>query len=392
MDFKGKNLYYKRKSLTIKPPTNNVVVVSDRKFLIDFIFTTYLGPDVKSDNPRCSSLQRLITGLPPYNFNDLGSSYVTISLLEKLYYYLLKNAVPELILDLNMFHMYLKGKLDLPGSEFLEGSQQFTSIFPLDLHRQIWYPDSFRIVKGVVLIDDPVVSSCVKEEDLNRFRSLTGVGSLKLDLSECLRFRIDHQLSKESDSGCVNKLLETKPNEGCKESDSDCVNKLLETRPNEGFKESDSDCVNKLSKESDSDCVNKLLESSPNEGCQSGKFREECKRKYDDDVVVDDDDDTPLISEFPHTATANGDPSFNKMCESDGPSMMPLLSIPDIDDSVQDSSVVLTGTANRGLLGPSVGVVDIGISKAAYLFRVSLPGVKREYSMFLLAIYSSFLF
>ncbi|WJX73406.1 hypothetical protein P8452_57193 [Trifolium repens] len=410
------------------------------------MFTTYLGPDVKSDNPRCSSLQRLITGLPPYNFNDLGSSYVTISLLEKLYYYLLKNAVPELILDLNMFHMYLKGKLDLPGSEFLEGSQQFTSIFPLDLHRQIWYPDSFRIVKGVVLIDDPVVSSCVKEEDLNRFRSLTGVGSLKLDLSECLRFRIHPQLSKESDSGCVNKLLETRPNEGCKESDSDCVNKLLETRPNEGFKESDSDCVNKLSKESDSDCVNKLLEtrpnegfkesdsdcvnklskesdsdcvnklletrpnegfkesdsdcvnklskesdsdcvnklleSSPNEGCQSGKFREECKRKYDDDVVVDDDDDTPLISEFPHTATANGDPSFNKMCESDGPSMMPLLSIPDIDDSVQDSSVVLTGTANRGLLGPSVGVVDIGISKAAYLFRVSLPGVKREYNQF----------
>jgi hypothetical protein len=166
----------------------------------------------------------------------------------------------------------------------------------------------------------------------------------------------------------------------------------LETRPNEGFKESDSDCVNKLSKESDSDCVNKLLESSPNEGCQSGKFREECKRKYDDDVVVDDDDDTPLMSEFPHTATANGDPSFNKMCESDGPSMMPLLSIPDIDDSVQDSSVVLTGTANRGLLGPSVGVVDIGISKAAYLFRVSLPGVKREYSMFLFSIYSSFLF
>ncbi|XP_045801420.1 increased DNA methylation 3 isoform X1 [Trifolium pratense] len=422
MDFKAKNLCYKRKSLTIKPTNNNVVVVSDRKFLIDFIFTTYLGPDVKSDNPRCSSLQRLITGLPPYNFNDLGSSYVTISLLEKLYYYLVKNAVPEVILDLNMFHMYLKGKLDLPGSEFLEGSQQFTSIFPLDLHPQIWYPDSFRIVKGVVLIDDPIVSSCVKEEDLNRFRLLTGVGSLKLDLSECLCFRIDPRLSKESDSGCVDKLLETSPNERCKESDGDCVNKLskesesdcvnkllesspnegckesdgdcvnklnkesdgdcvnklLETSPNEGCKESDSDCVNKLSKENDSDCVNKLLESSPNEGYQSGKFREECKRKYDDVDV----DDTPSMSEFPHTATTNGDPSFNKMCESDGPSMMPLLSIPDIDDCVQDSSVVLTGTANRGLLGPSVGVVDIGISKAAYLFRVSLPGVKREYNQF----------
>jgi len=371
MDLKGKSLCYQRKSLTNKPLNN---VVSVRKFLIDFIITTYLGPDVKSDNPRCSSLQRLITGLPPYNLHDLGSSYVSISLLEKLYYYLLKNAIPELILDINMFHMYLKGKLDLPNNEFSEGCQQFTSIFPLNLHKQIWYPDSFRIVKGVVLIDDPSVSSCVKEEDFNRFRSLTGVDSLKLDLSECLRVQIQVQprLSKESsDSDCVNKLSQESDsdcvNKLGKESDSDCVNKLS--------KESDSDCVNKLSKESDGDCVNKLLESSPNEGCQSGKFQRECKRKYVDDH------DTPSMPEFPHTA--NGDPSLDKTWKSDGPSMMPLLPIPDIDGCVQNYSVVLTGTANRGLLGPSVGVVDIGISKVAYLFRVLVPGVKREHSMFI---------
>jgi len=221
MDLKGKNLCYKRKSVTIKPLNN---VVCDRKFLIDFIITTYLGPDVKYDNPRCSSFQRLISGLPSYNLNDLGSSYVSISLLEKLYYCLLKNALPELILDLNMFHMYLKGNLDLPNSEFSEGCQQFTNFFPLDLHQQIWYPDSFRIVKGVVLIDDPIVSSCVKEEDLNRFRLLSGVDSFKLDLSECLRVRIQPRLSKESDGVCVNKLSK----------ESDGVKKLLESSHNEG--------------------------------------------------------------------------------------------------------------------------------------------------------------
>ncbi|XP_024632160.1 increased DNA methylation 3 [Medicago truncatula] len=320
MDLKGKNLCYKRKSVTMKPLNN---VVSDRKFIIDFIITTYLGPDVKYDNPRCSSLQRLISGLPSYNLNDLGSSYVSISFLEKLYYYLLKNALPELILDLNMFHMYLKGNLDLPNSEFSEGCQQFTSFFPLNLHQQIWYPDSFRIVKGVVLIDDLIVSSCVKEEDLNRFRLLSGVDSFKLDLSECLHVRIQPRLSKESDGVCVNKL-----------SKENCVN---------------------------------------NGGSQSGNIRQECKRKYVDD-------DTPSMPELPHVANEN--PSSSRMCKSDEPSLMPLISLPDIDSCVQDHSIVLTGTANRGLLGPSVGVVDIGISKVAYLFRVSLPGVKREYNQF----------
>lgn len=323
MDMKG-NLYYKRKSHTTKPVSNTVI--SDRKFLIDFIIKNYLGPDVNSDNPRCSSHQRLISGLQPYSLNDLGSSYVTVSLLEKLYYYLLRNALPNLILDLNMFHMYLKGNLYLPNSEFSEGSQQFTTVFPLELHQQIWYPDSFRIVKGVVLIDNPVLSSCVKEEDLNRFRLLTGVDSFKLDVSECLCVRIQPPLS-------------------------------------------DSDCVGKLSEE-----------SIPNEGCGLEKFRQECKRKYVDDG------DTSSMPEFPHIV--DGDPSSDKTCESDGPSMMSLIPIPDIDDYVQDSSVVLTGTAKRGILGPSVGVVDIGISKVAYLFRVSLPGVKREFSMFLLFLFN----
>jgi hypothetical protein len=227
---------------------------------------------------------------------------------------------------------------------------------------------------------------------------LTGVDSLKLDLSECLRVRIQPRLSKESsdsDSDCDNKL--SKENEGdcvnklgkesdsdrvnklSKENDGDCVNKLSKESDgdcvNKLSKEIDGDCVNKLSKESDGDCDNNLLESSPNEGCQSGKFRRECKRKYVDDH------DTPSMPEFPHTA--NGEPSLDKMWKSDGPSMMPLLSIPDIDNYVQNYSVVLTGTANRGLLGPSVGVVDIGISKVAYLFRVLVPGVKREHSMFL---------
>ncbi|KAK7302445.1 hypothetical protein RJT34_13335 [Clitoria ternatea] len=314
MDVK-RNLYYKRRCVT----------TSDRKFLIDFIITTYLGPDVKSHNPRCSVIQRLMAGLPPYLLSDLGPSYVSISLLERLYYYLLRNALPHLVLDVNMFHLYLKGKLVLPTSDFGENSQQFTTFFPLDLHQQIWYPDSFRIVKGVALIDDPF-TSCIKEQDLNRFRSLTGVNTFKLNLSECLCFQLEHRPGKVCDTSCMNKVPE----------------------------------------------------AIPNGGSQSGKFQRENKRKHMDSTP-------PPVPEFPSVygtkLDAKGLPS-KKTWKSDGPTLMPLLSIPDIDDCDGDSSTVLTGTAREGLFGPSVGVVDIGTSKVAYLFRVSLPGVKKDCGQF----------
>ncbi|KAH1051891.1 hypothetical protein AAZX31_08G183000 [Glycine max] len=319
MDLRG-NLNYKRSSLTVKP------VSSDRKFLIDFIVTTYLGPDVKSHNPRCSVIRRLIAGSPPYISSDLGPSYVSVSFLERLYYYLLRDASPDLVLDINMFHMYLKGKLVLPTSDFItqEYSQQFTSFFPLDLHQQIWYPDSFRVVKGVVLVDDPS-TSCIKEEDLNRFRSLTGVRTFKLNLSECQCFQLDCRSSKEGGDNCMNKMPET----------------------------------------------------FPNGGCQSEKLQQERKRKYIDG--------TPLKPKFPNVLptkhNAKVEPS-KKKCKSDGPTFMPLISIPDIGDCNGDSSLILKGTARRGPFGPSVGVVDIGISKVAYLFRVSLPGVKKDFSQF----------
>lgn len=53
-------------------------------------------------------------------------------------------------------------------------------------------------------------------------------------------------------------------------------------------------------------------------------------------------------------------------------------------------AVVVTGTANEGTAGPAIGHVDIGVSDAAYLFRVALPGLRRKYSkipLFLISHY-----
>lgn len=63
---------------------------------------------------------------------------------------------------------------------------------------------------------------------------------------------------------------------------------------------------------------------------------------------------------------------------SDGPFVMPLISIPKVEEDNSKACIVLSGTARRGELGPPVGAVDIGISKTAYFFQVALPGVKKD--------------
>lgn len=45
-------------------------------------------------------------------------------------------------------------------------------------------------------------------------------------------------------------------------------------------------------------------------------------------------------------------------------------------------TVTLTGTAEKCAIGPSLGVVDIGNSENAYLFRVALPGVRNKCKYF----------
>ncbi|XP_059636740.1 increased DNA methylation 3-like isoform X2 [Cornus florida] len=74
--------------------------------------------------------------------------------------------------------------------------------------------------------------------------------------------------------------------------------------------------------------------------------------------------------------------SFSSAWSLDGTCMMPLLSIPDVYECSSKESIIMAGTARRGGTGPSVGAVDIGVSKFAYYFRVALPGVKKDPGQF----------
>ncbi|KAK1400298.1 Increased DNA methylation like [Heracleum sosnowskyi] len=80
--------------------------------------------------------------------------------------------------------------------------------------------------------------------------------------------------------------------------------------------------------------------------------------------------DTMQLSLFPTTSSWNG------------PCMMPILSVPNVEEGSSKANIILMGTAKEGGTGPSVGAVDIGTSKTAYYFRVSLPGVKKDPGQF----------
>ncbi|XP_073145173.1 increased DNA methylation 3-like [Henckelia pumila] len=66
--------------------------------------------------------------------------------------------------------------------------------------------------------------------------------------------------------------------------------------------------------------------------------------------------------------------------------MLPLVPIPKVEDWCSNTSIVLTGTACRGVVGPPVGVVDIGVSISAYYFCITLPGVMKDPGKFSIEI------
>ncbi|GKU98194.1 hypothetical protein SLEP1_g11227 [Rubroshorea leprosula] len=307
------------------------IPTNDQHFLLNFIMSNYLGPDVYSDNPRRSASQRLAENLPPYTSKNLGTSFVSISQLESLYYYVLKNAHPSLIVEPEMLRAYLMGNLPLPSLVLLDDYQQFTSFFPSNIHEQKRYSTSNEIIKGIVLIDDPI-ASYAREKDMEWFKCLSGMDDLKIDKFKSLSYQHEFQKGKKDDW-------------------KDCMKNSEE----------------------------RVTRHAPNgHGNGSAMFQETYKRRQRCDE--------PQISSFSNVLPVlkyhNEEGSLKRTSKKDGRAMMPLLKVPDVDECVLDASINMTGTAKGGITGPPVGVVDIGISKVAYFFRVALPGVRKDYCEF----------
>lgn len=324
---------------------------NDQHFLLNFIMSTYFGPDVYSDNPRCSASHRIAKRFPPYTSKNLGSSFLSTSQLQSLYYYVLRNANSGLVLEPNMLHMYLKGKLPLPSSALLEDCRQFPSFFPLNIHEHKRYSARHEIVKGVVLIDNPV-TSYIKEEDLKRFRCLSGRNDLKLDKIKSLSY----QPGREDGKGEDENNWVTSHDEIAARCVS-YVNGSLSAKFTGIFKIDTEGTVNRCDPNGNNDSSMKFLETYKRRRC-----------------------DPLSMPAFPCTASASK--PQNDICKTDGPAIFSLLAVSHMHECVSDPSIIFTGTAREGISGPPVGVLDIGISKAAYFFRVALPGVRKNFCEF----------
>lgn len=315
-------------------PNNNLkndTPNDDQCFLLYFIMGTYFGPHIKGE--KKSVLQRVAEGLPSYSRDQLTTSNIKVVELERIYYYILRNVDKSLTVKLPFLRRYFQ------GLEFGSNCNypQFPDLFPLELHPQYRFKSQYKIVESVVFIDSPEMFY-LNHEDVERFKRLSGVEDFVVDKDAARLFNFF------DGSGLRNRS------------------------------------VRKVG-------VNRNM---PLPELQS------CSRSIASKKLNESDD----FSELPHARVVT--PISCVPCDGDmeaseekgdsekvGPAAV--LFLPSRPSKKEWSDIVaatkngfgLTGGAAMGRVGPIIGLVDIGECEDSYLFRMSLPGVKRDESKFL---------
>ncbi|XP_004303641.1 PREDICTED: uncharacterized protein LOC101307316 [Fragaria vesca subsp. vesca] len=311
----------------------------DQMFLLYFIMGTYFGPDVKGERPPKSVLQRIAEGLPPYTFEQLDGSQITTAEVQQVYYYVLRKADQSAIVQLPLLHQFFHGNLFIQGQEDTANYPQFPDLFPPLLHYNSQSRTRFNFFENIVFIRNPEISY-IKPGDLERFKRLTGLKDLFLD-------RDSERLHANTD-GCVSydtTVHEQKSNGG-----------------SPSIRSSRSSTIKKH--------VDDLLE---------------CKDSLKQVHLVAptssvEYNGTPVMySYMAPLPTGNGSEDTQKV----DPTMIFLPSPPTEKEwsdivAATKHGFALTGSAATGQIGPTIGLIDIGESEDSYLFRVSLPGVRRD--------------
>lgn len=318
-----------------KPKRMPLTLINDQRFLVNFIMRIYLGPDVMTDIPRRSISQRIAEGLPPYNANDLGLKYVTLPYIEIIYYYILRNVHPRVILKPRSLHRYLKGNLPHPPAGIIQDNRQFTSFFPMNIHKQSRYKNRFKIFKGITSFQDPATSH-IAVEDLERFMNLAGTDSLKIDKAEIELYYLcggyDNAIqARERVIRSIQSHLE------------------METPPRD---------LNKYPAVS-----SQPKPELPLEMCSLNQQQMEVPSP-------------PYVHVEPEPPSDEAEPPTDELPGST--SMVPIANEEAPWWFCTEESLQVTGTIKQWLVLPGIGIFDIYKSKDAYLFRVALPGVEQD--------------
>lgn len=310
----------------INIPKSRVVALNDQRFLLVFIAGTYFGPDFIHDLPRKSALERIAFQLPPYTQDQLGGSVVRLAEIESVYYYVLRRSHPSARVKLQSLYKFLQGHLAPPVKEALEDERQFTTFFPPSFHRQTRYKGAYKVIENLVFINDPDISY-IKAEDIERFKQLTGLNELKLDRDEARFYRHGQRVDRDEERQA----------------------RFL--------------------------AIQEAQVQAQNGGALppfvSNNTPEPRKRRRKKDQV-----ETPAM-------TRKEEKSQSMHPNRIGPAMILLPSAPTVEQwsnilRLAKPSIAYTGTAAARQVGPLIGLVDIGVCDDAYLFRIALPGVKKD--------------
>lgn len=306
---------------------------NDQRFLLVFILGTYFGPDVREEVPRKSALQREAEQLPAYAAEALGGSVCKLSEIESVYYYVLRNSHPSAKVKLQSLYKFLQGHLAPPVKETLEDDRQFPSFFPPPLHRHARYKGTYKVVENIVFIDDPYVT-VVRVEEVERFKRLSGLSNVAVEREEAKGYQ--HGLRTDRDDE--------------RQARFDTAQEL----------------------------------GNPLGGGGGGGIafldNHGVRKKRKKKIPLGGDIPPPLPESVVPLAERAPSSAPKSMV---GPAMMLLPTLLTVEQwnnviSVAKPAIVFTGSAAARQAGPLIGLVDIGVSDDAYLFRTALPGVKKD--------------
>ncbi|KAA8545092.1 hypothetical protein F0562_019876 [Nyssa sinensis] len=290
---------------------------------------TYFGPDLREERPQKSVLQRLAEGLPLYNSKQLNGSQMKTVEVERVYYHVLRKADQSVIVKLPWLQQFFHGNLPIPAQNSTASYPQFPDLFPPQLHPHSRFRNRYRTIESIVFINNPDLFY-IKPEDVLRFKRLTGLENFLLD-RDGARF---HTSVQEDESN--GEFPTPRSSRGSQRTRH--LNDILNPKDH-------------LQHVNDVNPVN----SPPYNGIP---LTYSCMAPLPAEV------DTRLVQGFE-------------------PGMIFLPSYPTMEEwedisTATKSGTALTGSAAMGQIGPVIGLVDIGECEDSYLFRVSLPGVKRD--------------
>ncbi|KAI7729496.1 hypothetical protein M8C21_024496 [Ambrosia artemisiifolia] len=293
----------------------------DQSFLLYFIMGTYFGPNLKGE-PHKSVFQRRAEDLPPYSLENLAGSCMKTVEVERIYYYVLRKADQSVILKLPFLQQFLHGNLQPSTKTKTLPFPQFDDLFPPNLHPHSMFKGQYEAINDIVFISDPKIQY-IGPEYLERFKRLTKLEDVCLD----------------KDDAMCHTSVNGKEVEYHKELKS-------------------------------VSCTGTPPKRSVHGNSNNNTLVSDCVTNNGTLAVCGSGDCVPAGIKTGDLAELGSDMIFIPS----KPSREELINIL----NATKNGCLLTGTATMGQIGHNIGSIDIGECEDSYLFRVSLPGVKRD--------------